>query len=497
MSENQKLISQLSQQLHKYKQAVIPGTGVAIKDGDLVFIPPGEIHLDRLESQDIFTFNIDFDNDGNPELNKDAVSPCHNISAYTNLYLRIFQEFDCGCVIYAQPVNANVVSSIFKKDFRIKNNQLISQISNGETKEQYPWNHELKIPIIDNPDDQTKLFSDLEKAFSINPETNAVLIRGNGIVVCGDTWQETKLMFESMLQLFDTAIELRKVNQVQKDVNNTAPPAKKAAVKSFSQKPKENGKDEEISVVHESKPVKKGKVSTKATPAITKKYSKVPSGLQDDSHKAEALKRKKLALARLRDRAASNNQASRFMNNLSRSMNNESRTSMSGMNNSMGGGLVIGGNSSMGGMNNSMGGMNNSMGGMNNSMGVMNNSMGGGMNNSMNGMNNMNNMMMNNMNNMNNMMMGNNMMGNMNMMDMNNGMFQGGDDMGGMQINNSDRGFNSMKRVSKMRGVVARKGVPARKVANKGNVKQRLGFKSNISVDPALLREGNVNTEDY
>ena len=119
-------------------------------------------------------------------------------------------------------------------------------------------------------------------------------------------------MFESMLQLFDTAIELRKVNQVQKDVNNTAPPAKKAAVKSFSQKPKENGKDEEISVVHESKPVTKGKVSTKATPAITKKYSKVPSGLQDDSHKAEALKRKKLALARLRDRAASNNQASRL-----------------------------------------------------------------------------------------------------------------------------------------------------------------------------------------
>ena len=51
MSENQKLISQLCQQLHKYKQAVIPGTGVAVKDGDLVFIPPGEIHLDRLESQ--------------------------------------------------------------------------------------------------------------------------------------------------------------------------------------------------------------------------------------------------------------------------------------------------------------------------------------------------------------------------------------------------------------------------------------------------------------
>jgi len=260
MSENQKLISELCQQLHSSKQAVIPGTGVAIKDGDLVFIPPGEIHLDRLESQDIFTFNIDFDTDGNPELNKDSVSPCHNISAYTNLYLRIFQEFDCGCVIYAQPVNANVVSNIYKKEFRIKNNQLISQISNGETKEQYPWNHELKIPIIDNPDDQTKLFSDLEKAFSVNPETNAVLVRGNGIVVCGDTWQETKLMFESMLQLFDTAIELRKVTVVQREKGNERNnPLVDKNVPTKNSKPKENGKDEEITVVKESKPVKKGK----------------------------------------------------------------------------------------------------------------------------------------------------------------------------------------------------------------------------------------------
>lgn len=34
---------------------------------------------------------------------------------------------------------------------------------------------------------------------------------GNGLVVCGDTWQETKLMFETLLQLFNVAIELRKV----------------------------------------------------------------------------------------------------------------------------------------------------------------------------------------------------------------------------------------------------------------------------------------------
>ena len=58
---------------------------------DQVFIPPGEIHLDRLEPEDVFTFNVEFDSDGNPDLNKDAISPCHNISAYTNTFLKIFQ----------------------------------------------------------------------------------------------------------------------------------------------------------------------------------------------------------------------------------------------------------------------------------------------------------------------------------------------------------------------------------------------------------------------
>ena len=95
----------------------------------------------------------------------------------------LFQEFDCGCVIYAQPRGALVMSEIFSTGhFKISHNRLITQISNGETKEQYPWTHELRVPIIDNPDDQTKLFDKLEDAFSKNPETNAVIVKGRELL---------------------------------------------------------------------------------------------------------------------------------------------------------------------------------------------------------------------------------------------------------------------------------------------------------------------------
>ena len=99
-----------------------------------VYLPPGEVHLDKLQAEDVFTFNVDFDESGNPELNAGATNPCHNISDYTKMFLRIFQEFDCGCVIYGQPTSSFVISEMFDKSFKIKNNQLITLISNGETK---------------------------------------------------------------------------------------------------------------------------------------------------------------------------------------------------------------------------------------------------------------------------------------------------------------------------------------------------------------------------
>merc|ERR1719438_684262 len=109
---------------------------------------------------------------------------------------------------------------------------------------------------------------------------------------------------------------------------------------------------------------------------------------------------------------------------------------------------------------------------------------------------------MNNMNqmNMNNMMMGNNamMMGmnpqpNMNM-NMNN-MSMG--NMGSEDMSGGGR-FRDGRRIAAGRGRPVR-GSPAGRgrPSSKGNVKNRLGFKSNITVDHSLLNDGIMNVEDY
>ena len=71
-----------------------------------------------------------------------------------------------------------------------------------------------------------------------------VFIAGNGLVVCGDTWQEAKLMFETLLQLFDVTLELRKAGIGAEAVTRKTLPPKKVT----------RDADSEIAVVHESKP---------------------------------------------------------------------------------------------------------------------------------------------------------------------------------------------------------------------------------------------------
>ena len=302
---------------------------------------------------------------------------------------------------------------------------------------------------------------------------------GNGLVVCGDTWQEAKLMFETLLQLFDVALELRKAGVGAGAVTRKTMPPKKVT----------RDADSEIAVVHESKPPPKKptlKPYVARKPAVP---TDISSRIADDRHKAEALKRKKLALTRLRQDTGQQR----------RPMPSHRRDAASFMKN-MGNDQVI-----FGSMDTSM---NSSM---NNSMNSMNN-MSNSMNNMNNGMNQMNNMNMNQPMNMDQQMMMNMMM-NQNMMDQ---QFMGGNNMmmQNMEIgqNNGGGTFESraQRRSSAGSSIRGRGGARGRSLrpapgggvrksfaSRKGPVKERLGFKSNITVDPSLLNDGAVNEEDY
>ena len=273
-------------------------------------------------------------------------------------------------------------------------------------------------------------------------------------MVCGDNWQEAKLMFDTFVKLFQVAIEMKKigVSTVSRSAN--------------AGKQEENEAD--ISIVHQTKPSVAKKVVRKANV-----FKVRPAGLPTDlrtkitedrpTAEREALRRKKIALLRLRERPG-------------RSVNPSPRRTAASF---MGPGSSAHFNS---------GGNNMGMGG----------SLGGG---PMQGMNmNMSSpsMQYNNMD----MMMGYHGMNPMNMSGMNMGMCNPGNMMmtQGMFLNPLEQQGGGSTREerpgrSKFRGTT--RGVRGVRRSVKGNVKERLGFKSTISVDPSLLNEENINEEEY
>ena len=277
-------------------------------------------------------------------------------------------------------------------------------------------------------------------------------------------------MFETFIKLFQVAVEMKKIGAASLSSSS-------ATVK----KQEENETD--ISIVHQSKPPVVKKVARNV-------FKVRPAGLPTDlrtkitedhrpTAEREALRRKKIALLRLRDRQASQagprrNAASFLGPNSPSPSPSPSQFDHSRNMNTMA-------------MGPAMQGMNPSMNMNMTSQQMPYNNSNMDMMMGYHGMAQMNQMNMSGMN------MGNMCNpGNLMMMNQNPGMFHNPQEQQGI-VSSRDREERPLR--GKFRGISrAARGV---RRTVKGNVKERLGFKSTISVDPSLLSEDQINEEEY
>ena len=56
------------------------------------------------------------------------------------------------------------------------------------------WEDEVVVPIIDNTDDLVEMNKNINVACQETKDTNAVLIKNNGIIVWGENWIQTRNM---------------------------------------------------------------------------------------------------------------------------------------------------------------------------------------------------------------------------------------------------------------------------------------------------------------
>jgi len=174
----------------------------------------------------------------------------------------------------------------------MKENEMISSIIDPVRKVSLGWEDEVVIPIVENTDDIKSLLESIKTVCEKTKDTNAVLIRNNGILVWGEDWSLARNMLDSYLYLMDLALEMKKLGLGEGGpVSSPSLPAVRME-KSVAGGSKEKQKDDAV-----DSPAKRKKVETPETSKRTDSFKKnaYVKPVVD-----VALRKKKAALNRLR-----------------------------------------------------------------------------------------------------------------------------------------------------------------------------------------------------
>nr|CAB3222513.1 methylthioribulose-1-phosphate dehydratase-like [Phallusia mammillata] len=126
--------------------------------------------------------------------------------------MKIYQTTNAGAIVHCQSTDAVLASVIFKgSEFRITHQDVIGEIQNSSFKFSHKFNDILVIPIVHNALSKEELAKRLQFATEMNPDTNAVLVRRQGIYIWSDNLPNALSQAECYHQLFQTAIKMRQI----------------------------------------------------------------------------------------------------------------------------------------------------------------------------------------------------------------------------------------------------------------------------------------------
>merc|ERR1719319_2009984 len=188
--------------------------------------------------------------------------------------------------------------------FTMKEHEMISNIMDPIRKVPLGWEDEVVVPIVDNTDDIKALLESIQTACKGAKDTNAIIIRNNGILVWGEDWIQARNMLESYLYLMDLSVEMKKLGFNQEgSVSTPALPVPLPVPASMPATPVAGGSKQKPTEKVENPPKRKkveGQDAKKFTKNTENSYKK-PAYVKPVVDLA--LRKKKAALNRLRQDA--------------------------------------------------------------------------------------------------------------------------------------------------------------------------------------------------
>ncbi|XP_070548376.1 methylthioribulose-1-phosphate dehydratase-like [Ptychodera flava] len=202
------LIPELCRQFYRLGWVTGTGGGVSIKHGNEIYIAPSGVQKERIKPEDLFVMDAEQHSDVS------APPPSKKLkkSACTPLFMNAYTMRDAGAVIHTHSKYANLVTMLYPgPEFTITNQEMIKGIRNDETGTYYKNTDLLKIPIIENTEEEIELTDRMRQAMENYPGSPAVLVRRHGVYVWGPSWEKAKSMCECLDYLFDLTVEMARL----------------------------------------------------------------------------------------------------------------------------------------------------------------------------------------------------------------------------------------------------------------------------------------------
>lgn len=196
--EVRELICELCRNFYALGWASGTGGGISIRRGDEIYMAPSGVQKERILPEDIFVL------DSNGAVLRKPQGP-FQVSACKPLFMHAFKLRNAGAVLHSHSVNAMLATLIYDKEFQVSNLEMMKGIKNTGVFDTHA------VPIIPNTAYESELADSLGQAIQDYPKAQAVLVRGHGVYVWGDTWAQAKTQAECYDYLFNAAVRIKQL----------------------------------------------------------------------------------------------------------------------------------------------------------------------------------------------------------------------------------------------------------------------------------------------
>ncbi|MDP2437191.1 MAG: methylthioribulose 1-phosphate dehydratase [archaeon] len=201
------MIPELGKQFYKLGWVSGTGGGISIRRGKDVYIAPSGVQKERIKSAEIYIFDLESE-----QINEQA-SPAEAFakkpSECTPLFFAAYRLRSAGAVIHSHSLSAVFATLI--TPFAEASEWVCGKMEMVKGIKGHTYHDNLVVPIIPNTPRECELTESLTEAIQKYPRSYAVLVRGHGVYVWGDTWQQAKGHAECYDYLFGATIKAHKL----------------------------------------------------------------------------------------------------------------------------------------------------------------------------------------------------------------------------------------------------------------------------------------------